>query len=172
MIKDDYRAIMRHQAGAVSVIACSSDGARAGLTATAVASLSDTPPTILACVNRSAGAHDVIVQASAFSVNLLSAAQQSVAERFAGKTGLSGEARFTGLPWRALQTGSPILADALASLDCEVIEHHTFQTHSIFIGLVLAGEFRADLKPLLYFRGDYWNLPLPGGEPDVDQCGA
>ena len=172
MIKDDYRAIMRHQAGAVTVIACSSGGARAGLTATAVASLSDSPPTILACVNRSAGAHDAIVQASAFSVNLLSAAQQPVAERFAGKTGLSGDQRFVGLVWRTLQTGSPILAEALASLDCEVAEQHAFQTHSIFIGRVVAGEFRADLKPLLYFRGDYWNLPLPGGVPDEDRCGV
>lgn len=163
MFKDEYRAIMRHQAGAVTVIACGAAGARAGLTATAVASLSDTPPTILACVNRSAGAHDVIVQAGALSVNLLASAQQAIAERFAGKTGLTGEARFDGLDWRSLATGSPILAEALANLDCEIIEQHTFQTHSIFIGRVVAGEFRADLKPLLYFRGDYWNLPVAGG---------
>jgi len=177
MIKDEYRAIMRHQAGAVTVIACGAAGQRAGLTATAVASLSDSPPTLLACVNRSSGAHDEIVRASAFSVNLLSEVQQSVAELFAGKTGLSGEARFSGLAWRTMKTGSPILSDALACLDCELAEQHTFQTHSIFIGRVVGGEFRADLKPLLYFRGDYWNLPAPGnGDPgiaqDDDQCGA
>jgi Asp-tRNA(Asn)/Glu-tRNA(Gln) amidotransferase A subunit family amidase len=83
MIRDDYRAIMRHQAGAVTVIACGAPGARAGLTATAVASLSDSPPTVLACVNRAAGAHDPIIEASAFSVNLLSSTQQPIAERFA-----------------------------------------------------------------------------------------
>jgi flavin reductase (DIM6/NTAB) family NADH-FMN oxidoreductase RutF len=172
MIRDDYRAIMRHQAGAVSVIACGAGPARAGLTATAVASLSDSPPTLLACVNRTAGAHDKIVTANAFSVNLLSSQQQEVAERFAGKHGVSGDARFEGLAWRTLATGSPILADALASLDCEVVEQHTFQTHSIFIGRVMAGEFRADLKPLLYFRGDYWNLPAPLPVDGGDRCGA
>lgn len=180
MIRDDYRAIMRHQAGAVTVIACGAEGARAGLTATAVASLSDSPPTLLACVNRQTGAHDEIVRASAFSVNLLSASQQPVAERFAGKTGLMGDARFDGLVWRTLSTGSPILCDALASLDCELAEMHTFQTHSIFIGRVVAGAFRAELKPLLYFRGDYWNLPPAGsievdnteGTGGVDRCGA
>jgi flavin reductase (DIM6/NTAB) family NADH-FMN oxidoreductase RutF len=159
MIRDDYRAIMRHQAGAVTVIACGAPGARAGLTATAVASLSDCPPTVLACVNRAAGAHDPIIEASAFSVNLLSSTQQPIAERFAGKDGLAGEARFDGIAWRTLSTGSPILPDALASLDCKLVEKHAFETHTIFIGRVMAGAFRADLKPLLYFRGDYWNLP-------------
>lgn len=158
MDTDSYRAIMRHQAGAVTVIACGPAAARAGLTATAVASLSDSPPTVLACVNRGAGAHDEIVRANAFSVNVLSAEQQDIAERFAGKGGFKGEARFAGFGWRTLSTGSPILIDALASLDCDLVEQHTFTTHSIFIGRVAAGQFRADARPLLYFRGDYWNF--------------
>ncbi len=160
MDTDSYRAIMRHQAGAVTVIACGPTGRRSGLTATAVASLSDRPPMVLACVNQTAGAHDEILKANAFSVNLLSADQQPVAERFAGKGGLTGEDRFSGLAWKTLSTGSPILAEALAVLDCELAEHHTFATHSIFIGRVIAGQFRADAKPLLYFRGDYWDAAL------------
>ncbi len=158
MNTDSYRALMRHQAGAVAVIACGGAHARAGLTATAVASLSDRPPTVLVCVNQTAGAHDEIVRANAFSVNLLSAGQQMIAECFAGKGGLKGEDRFTGFTWRTLSTGSPILIDALASLDCELVEQHTFNTHSIFIGHVVDGQFRADAEPLLYFRGDYWNF--------------
>lgn len=158
MDADNYRAIMRHQAGAVSVIACGPPGSRSGLTATAVVSLSDRPPMVLACVNQTAGAHDEIVKANAFSVNLLSAEQQGVAERFAGKGGFQGEARFAGLAWHQLATGSPILDEALASLDCDLAEQHTFATHSIFIGRVIAGAFRPDAKPLLYFRGDYWDF--------------
>lgn len=160
----NYRAIMRHQAGAVTVIACGREGERAGLTATAVASLSDQPPTVLACVNQTTWVHDAILRAQAFSVNLLTDAHQEVAERFAGKGGLIGEARFKGLAWRTLATGSPILAEALASLDCQLVEQHTFSTHSIFIGRVVAGEFRGSARPLLYFRGDYWNFDamLPG----------
>jgi len=168
MDTEHYRAIMRHQAGAVTVIACGPEGARAGLTATAVASLSDTPPTVLACVNQSAGAHSEILRSLAFSVNLLSTQQQDVAERFAGKGGLKGEARFEGLAWRTLATGSPVLDQALASLDCELVDHHFFATHSIFIGRVVAGQFRAAAEPLLYFRGDYWNFdngPSTRSEP-------
>ena len=158
MNRESYRAIMRHQTGAVTVIACGGNGDRAGLTATAVASLSDSPPTVLACVNRTAGAHDRIQRAKAFSVNLLASDQQSVAERFAGKDGLKGDARFVGLDWGTLETGSPILSLALANLDCELLDQHAFTTHTIFLGRVVAGQFRSEAKPLLYFRGDYWDV--------------
>lgn len=158
MNAESYRALMRHQAGAVTVIATGEAGARAGLTATAVASLSDNPPTILACIQRTAGAHDLITAMKAFSVNVLASDQQVVAERFAGRSGDRGEARFEGLGWTRLETGAPVLVGALASLDCELIDRHEFTTHSIFIGRVLAGQFRAEAAPLLYFRGDYWDL--------------
>lgn len=153
-----YRGLMRHQAGAVTVVAAGSPGARAGLTATAVSSLSDSPPTLLACVGRQTSAHAVIAKEGAFSVNILANDQQPIAERFAGESGLRGEARFEGLPWRTMTTGAPVLEHALASLDCELLESHGFSTHSIFIGRVLAGAFRGEAQPLLYFRSDYWKL--------------
>ncbi len=153
-----YRAVMRHQAGAVTVIAAGPVGARAGLTATAVSSLSDSPPTILACVNRSSAAHNIIVRAKAFSVNLLASDQQEVAEIFAGRRGIKGEERFAGLEWTTLSSGAPVLEGGLASLDCELLDQHSFTTHSMFIGRVLDGRFSAEKNPLLYFRGDFWDL--------------
>jgi flavin reductase (DIM6/NTAB) family NADH-FMN oxidoreductase RutF len=158
MSGETYRALMRHQAGAVTVIATARAGQRAGLTATAVSSLSDMPPTILACVHRKAVAHDLILSARTFSVNLLAREQQEVAERFAGRHGLAAAERFAGLDWTTLKTGAPILIDALASLDCELTDHHRFTTHSIFVGRAVAGQVRAEAAPLLYFRGDFWNL--------------
>ena len=163
MNADHYRQIMRHQAGAVSVIACRAAGVRSGLTATAVASLSADPPMVLACVNQAAGAHDEIVRANAFSINLLSEAQRSIAELFSGKAGVRGDARFDDHDWQQSPIGNPILQDALASLDCELAEQHRFTTHSIFIGRVVGGSFRADEKPLLYFRGDYWDVSASAG---------
>ena len=158
MDSDSYRAIMRHQAGAVAVIAVGVAGVRTGLTATAVCSLSDTPPTLLVCVNRTASAHDPIASLKAFSVNLLATDQQDVAASFSGRTGLKGEARFTDAGWTTMTSGAPVLESALASLDCELMDRHAFDTHSVFIGRVVGGRVRAEAQPLLYFRGDYWDL--------------
>jgi flavin reductase (DIM6/NTAB) family NADH-FMN oxidoreductase RutF len=155
---DEFRAHMRHLAGAVTVIATGAPGQRFGLTATAVCSLSDDPPTLLACVSRTASAHDVISRNRTFSVNLLADDQEIVAARFAGRAGLRGEARFEGADWHALATGAPILAGALAAFDCEITQEHVFATHTIFIGRVVASAAREAADPLLYLRGGFRQL--------------
>ncbi len=153
-----FRHSMRQLAGAVTVIATGSAGVRFGLTATAICSLSDDPPTLLACVNRSASAHDVIQKNRAFTVNLLSGDQAAVAGRFAGRAGLKGEARFEGATWITLSTGAPILQDALAAFDCRVTQEHVFATHTIFIGQVVAAVARENADPLIYIRGTFRTL--------------
>jgi flavin reductase (DIM6/NTAB) family NADH-FMN oxidoreductase RutF len=155
-----YRALMRHQAGAVTVIAAGRTGARSGITATAFSSLSDDPPAILACVGLKSSVYAIVRETGTFSVNILASDQQLVAEHFSGKTGLKGEDRFTGSSWASLTTGAPVLEGALASLDCQLTDQHVFTTHSIFIGRVQDGRFRAEAQPLLYFRNDYWDLGL------------
>jgi flavin reductase (DIM6/NTAB) family NADH-FMN oxidoreductase RutF len=153
-----YRAIMRHQAGAVAIIAVGDAGSRTGLTATAVCSLTDSPPTLLACVNRNASAHKPIRARGSFSINLLARDQLALAMCFSGRAGLEGEERFSADDWGTLTTGAPVLKRALASLDCELVNEHGFDTHSIFIGRVRDGVFREHAEPLLYFRGDFWYL--------------
>ncbi|MFZ4806196.1 MAG: flavin reductase family protein [Hyphomicrobiaceae bacterium] len=154
----EFRSAMRHVPAAVWLIAAGTTGARTGLTATAVCPLSDEPPAMLVCVNRSAGAHDVIVSAGVFSMNMLAAGQEQIGERFAGRFGQRGEERFAGLTWRTLVTGAPVFADALCALDCEVIEARPLATHSVIVGRVVGGVARADALPLLYRDGRYVTL--------------
>ncbi len=150
-----YKQLMKHHAGAPVVIATGRPGERTGLTATAFCSLSDSPPTVLICVNRGASAHPVIERTRAFSVNLLRDGQADIAARFAGMTGLKGEQRFEGGDWTVQQTGAPVMADALASLDCELLLAHDHGTHSVFIGLVREVHSDGGADPLIYFRGSF-----------------
>lgn len=152
-----YRNVMRHQAGAVAIIAVGKTGHRTGLTATAVCSLSDTPPMLIVCINRTASAHAPIRDAKSFSVNLLADDQQDLAKLFSSKK-VMGEARFDKKVWDTMKTGAPMLKGCIANLDCEVKDEHGFDTHSLFVGLVKDARFREDAQPLLYFRGDFWDL--------------
>lgn len=150
-----YRNLMRHQAGGVAIISCGRPGARTGLTATAVCSISDSPPTLLICVNRNASGHRIISAERCFAVNFLSFDQLELAKVFSGKAGLEGEARFSAEHWTTLATGAPVLNDAVANLDCEVVDEHGFETHSLFIARVRAGSAREEAQPLVYLRGAF-----------------
>ena len=150
-----YRDLMRHQAGAVTLISTGLPGNRTGLIATAVCSLTDAPPTLLICVNESASAHDLIAETGHFCVNLLGPGHKDLVDVFTGKTGLAGEERFDDALWRRLETGAPVLKDALASFDCAVSDTKKVSTHTIYIGEVRAGVAREEEDPLVYFRGGF-----------------
>jgi flavin reductase (DIM6/NTAB) family NADH-FMN oxidoreductase RutF len=150
-----FKSVMRQVAGAVSVITTADGQQWAGLTATSLTALSAEPPTILICVNRAASAWPVLEKAGRFAVNLLSAEQKEIADRFAGRGGERGEQRFAGEIWEQLATGAPVLSNALASLDCiteEVINRHS---HAIVIGRVKAIGSSSAPGALLYWRGAY-----------------
>jgi flavin reductase (DIM6/NTAB) family NADH-FMN oxidoreductase RutF len=153
-----YRQLMKHHAGAPVVIATGYAGSRTGLTATAFCSLSDSPPTVLICVNKNASAHPVIEQTGFFSVNVLRDDQADLAACFAGMTGLKGEQRFDNARWTIEETGAPVMLDALASLDCLLLQTHDHGTHSVFVAGVQAVRCNADSEPLIYFRGSFGGL--------------
>lgn len=152
---DAFRAAMRTLAGAVSVITTGEGDARTGFTATSVTSLSVTPPTLLVCLNRDSSSRPMLETHRGFCVNILAHDQLHVADRFAGRGGAKGVARYEGAHWQAQPTGSLGLSGALAVIDCELEEAIERHTHSILIGRVTAVTLRADAEPLLYWHGAY-----------------
>src|SRR5205085_1818143 len=104
---------------------CSSDlgpGGKTGATATAVCSVSDTPPTLLMCLNRRSQTNPAVVENGVFCVNTLGDGGAEIADIFAGRTGVTGSDRFTVGEWTTLSTGSPVLVPAVIAFDCRIIE--------------------------------------------------
>jgi flavin reductase len=155
-----FRRGMRALPGAVCVVAANgSDGSPIGLTATAVTSLSSDPPSLLACVNRNATIASVLTVGAHFSVNLLAATQQDVAEAFGGQRVARGVARFGFGGWYRSEAEVPLLAGANAAFECVVAELHDFATHHVVIGAVLDVRL-ADVPapPLIYHDGRYGSV--------------
>jgi 3-hydroxy-9,10-secoandrosta-1,3,5(10)-triene-9,17-dione monooxygenase reductase component len=153
-----FKEAMRHLFGGVSVITAGSGEARTGLTVTSAVSLSLEPPTMLICVNRNASAWPVIRRERHYCVNILDARHQHVADRFAGRGGAKGAARYDGARWRQFATGAWGLEDALAVIDCaveEIIERHS---HGIIIGSVQWVHLGGGGEALLYGHGSYRTL--------------
>ena len=148
-----YRdAISRFLSG-VTVITTRHGSETQGITATAVASVTLQPPTLLVCLNRQSATCRTLIDSGAFADNVLSASQQALAQRFATKQ----PDKFAGVATTAGISGAPLLNGALAHLECRVSAQNDVGTHRIFFGEVINVTV-AEGAPLGYFRGGFSTL--------------
>ncbi|WP_093944522.1 flavin reductase family protein [Actinoalloteichus hoggarensis] len=127
-----------------------------GMTANAVSSVSLRPPLALCCVARDATMHGAITAAGSFGVSILASTQEDTARYFADKRRPRGLAQFDAVDWLpGPRTGAPLLAGALAWLECELTESFPGGDHSIFVGAVLAATRGSGDGGLLFFGGGY-----------------
>ncbi len=130
-------AIARLPSG-VNVVTTAGPAGKAGFTATAVASVSDDPPTVLVCLNRKSPQNKLMQANAQFAVNLLPKDAVTLANIFAGRTGLHLEDRFEHGDWMALATGSPVLTGAVMALDCHLLSFQDVGSHVVYFGTVVA----------------------------------
>jgi flavin reductase (DIM6/NTAB) family NADH-FMN oxidoreductase RutF len=153
-----FRQAMREFAAGVAIVACGSGDARSGATVTALTSLSLSPPTLLVCLGREALTLKRLRELGAFSVNLLAERHRELADRFAGGAGTHGATRFAVGTWAPLVTGAPLLADALAGIDCRVEDVIDSHTHAIVIGAVAGVQRGTPGAALVHWRSRYETL--------------
>jgi flavin reductase (DIM6/NTAB) family NADH-FMN oxidoreductase RutF len=151
---EDYRKALSMRADSVFLVTYRTreDGVE-GMTATAVMSLSLTPPSLLVSISHQARARDAIRDRGAFGVSLLGEAHVTVAES-AGRA--RGNKSFGGaLTAETDPTRTPVLDGALATFQCRVIETYEHFTHTVFVAVVLEARVSANGAPLLHHHGGY-----------------
>jgi flavin reductase (DIM6/NTAB) family NADH-FMN oxidoreductase RutF len=144
-----FRAIMGSFATGVTVVtAGDAEGVRAGLTASAVSSVSAEPPLLLTCISTSRFTLELIKHRRSFAINILDARHAHIASHFAS----AHPCKFDGIETVAGVLGNPILAERLGHAECELFNVVEAGDHSIVIGHLIGGSV-IDTDPLLYFRG-------------------
>lgn len=154
----EFRDAMRAFVGNCSVLTVGDGDDASGLVVTSAISLSADPPLLLACVNRTASAHPLLVKYGRFGWSSLGAAHQAVAERFSGSGGVKGAARYEGAEWETAVTGARLLKGAPAAFDCTLDEMIDRATHSIVIGRVRAIRTTPGAGALTYWNGGFRRL--------------
>jgi flavin reductase len=157
---EDFRRTVGMFATGVTVVSTNVDGVVHGMTANAFASVSLDPLLVLICVDRDAGMHALLPSAQGFAVTILSAEQEDLSAWFASGDRPTGHDQFGDVAWDpAPVTGSPVLCDGVAYVDCRVAERHEGGDHTIFLGEVVdLGVLQPDADPLLYYGGRYRRL--------------
>ncbi len=166
--KQAYREAMARLGAAVNVITTDGPGGRAGFTASAVTSVTDTPPTLLVCANRSNDSYPAMRANGVLCVNTLTPAQEGLSPIFAGMTTHKVDERFDGYAWHTLETGAPALDQAVVVFDCKITQVVEVGTHDVFFCSVEAVRTGKAHEGLIYYGRGYhkvtgWPYAHAGG---------
>src|SRR5580700_11306346 len=130
--KQAYREAMAHLGAAVNVITTDGPGGRAGFTASAVCSVTDTPPTLLVCANRTNDSYPAFTANMVLCVNTLTPEHEAHSPLLAGLRGPPMAGRFSAATWHALATSAPVLKDSAVAFDCRFEPIVEIGTHDVF----------------------------------------
>ncbi len=157
--KGRLRSILGQFATGVTVVAAGGE-TPCGMTANSFTSVSLDPPVILICLTRDSELCKAVLREGRFAVSVLAADQEDVARYFANHARPRGTEEFANVPWSpGPGTGAPVLDDAVAWFDCDLVTSHDGGDHEIFLGSVLASGAEPQRDALLFHRGRFSRSP-------------
>lgn len=155
-VKEAVSKAQKHISHGVYVVSTVHDGRVNALTAAWVARASFVPPLLTVSIGKTRFSHDMIMGSGVFAVNVLGPEDIGAGRHFGLKTGRKTD-KFEGMEYETKATGSPVLKDCLAWLDCRVVSSMDAGDHTIFLGEVLdAGVKREASTPLIYDRESFF----------------
>lgn len=159
------RRIIAAMPSALFAMASMSDGRRGALLVDRVMWCADEPPSIAVAVPKGHRLATLIRDSHSFALSLLAPTQRLIIKRIrecatterAGVAGAQTAEAFAGcgvgldadpfdtLAHVSLTTGAPILANAVAGLDCDVMRHFDLEAdHEMYVGLVVGVRLNKD----------------------------
>ena len=151
------RTALSRFATGIAFITAAVDGKPAGLIVNSFASVSLQPPLVSFCPSRNSLTWSRMRRGGRFAVNVLARRHEGFARRAAP----AGADRFAGLDWEPGRGGTPLLTDALAALECDIVAEHPAGDHSIVVGRVDHLSVAGIEDPLVFFAGEFGGLQLP-----------
>mgnify|MGYP001277986767 CR=1 FL=1 len=151
--KNYFRNAMSNLGAAVSIVTTDGKDGPRGLTVSAVCSVTDTPPTLLVCLNRSNRSYEQFIANGNLCVNVLARGHEMLSGLFASSS--DSKERFQNGDWSTLHTGAPVLNEAIASFDCKIINVSEVGSHGVLYSAVKAIKTGPQIDGLAYFRRSY-----------------
>ena len=149
-----FRDALARFATGVAFVTATPDGEPFGLVVNTLTSVSLEPPLVSFSPARNSVTWTRMRRAGRFGVSVLGRQH----ERFAKRTTAPGADRFAGLDWKLGPGGAPLLTDALATIECEIVAEHPTGDHWIVVGQVDVLQISPIKDPLIFFASAYRTL--------------
>jgi flavin reductase (DIM6/NTAB) family NADH-FMN oxidoreductase RutF len=135
----------------IFVVTARRDDEETGMLASWVQQCSFDPPQLTMAMRRDRAVLDWLEIGSRFTVNVLGEDQKALVSHF-GKGFRLDQPAFEGVTVIREDGAAPLLADALACLDCEVVARLLAGDHELVVGRVLSGRVHGDTRPMVHVR--------------------
>ena len=147
----EQRALFRRWPAGVSVVVAELDGRRHGLTVSSFVSLSLDPPLVGISISRQASLHELLRDAGAWAVSILSGEQEQLAQHFARS--VPPLIVWDGIEVRA--DDSRLLGGAAGWLTARTVDELAAGDHTFFVGAVESVEIGNEATSLTYVHRGY-----------------
>lgn len=148
--QQQFRQAMAHLAAAVNIVTTEGPFGKLGITVSAVCSVTDSPPTVLVCVNQRSAAHDIFVNNGTVAINVLASEQTDLAKHFSGMTKVPMSERFEWDVWEE-NSAAPVLRDARVAMVGRIRDSLSRGTHTVMFVEIESIRLRDQAEGLVYY---------------------
>ncbi len=127
----------------------------AGCTCVWVSRVSFDPPLLAVNLDPSRHTFAAIKQGKRFCINIMGESGLKLSHHF-GFTSGHDIKKFANVDYRRSESGSPILADAISYLDCELDQVVSLGDHMMVLGNLVDAAVQRDEPPLVYDPNSYY----------------
>jgi flavin reductase (DIM6/NTAB) family NADH-FMN oxidoreductase RutF len=151
---ETFRRLLSRFASGIAIVTARDDDRDLGMTVSAFCSVSLSPPLVLVCVDRGASMHGVLLRHPKMGISIMASEHEAHCRRFADK---KETRRFQGVSFTRGDSGVALLDEAMAHLECQLVQHCDAGDHTIFVAEVERGAMR-EARPIVYYRGQFAQL--------------
>lgn len=130
----DFKAAMRALPAGISAITTGSGDGVAGMIVSSLTSISAEPPMVGFFANKTSSMRAPLLENGRFVANVLGEAHGAIMSSFLNEP--QGPARFPTGYWSEGEHGLPVLTDALASVECDIVCTQALGTHDLIVGKI------------------------------------
>lgn len=151
----DFKAAMRALPAGIAAVTTECDGEVAGMIVSSLTSISADPPMVGFFAHQDASINQPMTKSGRFVANILGEEHRAVMADFLQLP--QGISRFKQGNWGRNPHNIPLLQDAIASLECDIVFTQTLGTHQLIVGKIRKSS-HAYANPLVYFNANTHNL--------------
>ncbi|MBS3997159.1 MAG: flavin reductase [Hydrogenophaga sp.] len=146
---EDFKAAMRSLPAGIAAVTTAYGDSVAGMIVSSLTSISADPPMIGFFAHQHSSINEPLIQSGRFVANVLGEEHGKVMTSFLSEP--QGAARFTTGQWTKTEQHVPVLRDALASLECDIVYTQSLGTHQLVVGKIRKTTCSA-ANPVVHFN--------------------